>query len=599
MIMSTPQTFFADQIQEQIQSVLNKIMPGWNGNWTVNPPARVDHGDYSTNLAMVLFKDRKTLIGKFSEQISQLQTPFELAEYFAQNFLSESITTRYRVEILKPGFINFYFKPEFLKIGVEKLLSGEVSLIEPAPKAQKAVVEYSSPNIAKPFTVGHLRSTIIGDAVANLLEATGWTVYRDNHLGDWGTQFGKQITAILKYGSEEQIAKSPRPVKELVELYVKFHKEAEAHPELEVEARLWFKKLEDGDPEARRLWLQCIEWSLKEFAQIYQRLGVKFTENDGKGYGESFFEKMMTEVIEELTQKGLLKESQGAKVIFFPDDQLPPLMVVKQDGATLYATRDLATDHWRLEHYGDDIVVINEVGAEQTEYFRQLYLTEQLLNWYKPGQRVHVKHGLYRFKDQKMSTRKGNVIWLEDVLSQAVTRAHNVSDTKQISAETAEIVGIGALKWNDLKRSSHLDVVFDWDEILSMEGNSGPYLQYSYARGRSLLRKAEEKGLKYGKSNEKLSLDQLQPADWQVIRQILLFNETVHRAAKEYAPHHLSTYLYELAQAFNTWYSSQPILQTESDKKAVTAFRLQIVDVTTQVLKKGLNILGIQAPEQM
>ena len=322
-----------------------------------------------------------------------------------------------KTEVAGPGFINFFLKDEAI---IDSLViiskDPEAFVITNTNKGKRVIVEYSSPNIAKPFTVGHLRSTIIGDAIANLLETTGWEVLRDNHLGDWGTQFGKQIYAIKTWGNERQIENASNPVEELVALYVKFHKEAEKDDSINDKARLWFKKLEDGDSEARRLWKKCIEWSWKgEFDNIYKRLGFKGFYKDfegGRGLGEAFFEDKMQIVIAELEQKNLLKEGkEGAKLFFFPDEKYPPAMLLKKDGATLYHTRDLATDKYRLIHYKPDLI-INEVGAEQKLYFEQLFEMESMLGWYKKSQRIHVYHGLIHFKDGKMSTRKGNVIWL-------------------------------------------------------------------------------------------------------------------------------------------------------------------------------------------
>jgi arginyl-tRNA synthetase len=369
----------------------------------VNVPTTPSHGDYYSPVALALAK----IAGK---------KPREIAEELKTAIGTHPLISK--VDIAGPGFLNFWISDTYLSDLLSKIDQnfGVLNLHQ----GKKVIVEYSSPNIAKPFTIGHLRSTIIGDAIANLLETTGYEVHRDNHVGDWGTQFGKQIAAIKRWGNEEVITKSDHPVKELVNLYVKFHSEAEKDPTLEDEGRRWFKKLEEGDLEAKRLWQLCIDTSWKEFDAIYHRLGITFTENDKRGFGESYFEDKMTSVLGELEKalgaKGLYKKNDGAKLVFFPDEKYPPLMIIKKDGATLYSTRDLATDKFRIKIYGSDILIINEVGADQSLYFNQLFETEYLLGWVKPGQRVHVKHGMYRFKEGKMSTRKGNVIWLEDVL---------------------------------------------------------------------------------------------------------------------------------------------------------------------------------------
>ncbi len=450
-----------------------------------------------------------------------------------------------------------------------------------------------------------MRSTIIGDAIANLLQHVGFEVFRDSHIGDWGTQFGKQIYAIKHWGNIDEISKSKNPVKELVALYVKFHEEAEKHTEIEDEARAIFKKLEDGDRETRDLWQKCIDWSFQEFDKIYEKLGVKISENNGRGYGESFFEDKMVPIIDELNEKKLLKESKGAKIVEFSDDKkLPPFMIMKQDGATLYSTRDLATDKFRLTNprYGKDVKIINEVGAEQSLYFRQLFESEKMLGWVSEDQRVHVKHGLYRFKDMKMSTRKGNTIWLEEVLGEAEKRAKNLGKKSSEDVDVSA-VGIGALKWNDLKRSSHLDIVFDWDEILNMQGNSGPYMQYTYVRCLSVLSRhpeAQPKDPDISPLDEILRSAQndipINTDEITIMRQLAKFPEIVMSAALQYAPHYVSTYLYELGQKYNLFYQKNPILKSE---KGVKQLRLALTMATSQVIKTGLNLLGIQVVEKM
>lgn len=571
-------------------------------------PANSAFGDYSSNVAMVV-------LGKKRQDVSTIKDS-ALSTYKSPRELSEAIVGQLNVELQKsqnediksitvagPGFINFTFSDSFLIHQATKLTQDPQKGVENTGKNTPVVVEYSSPNIAKPFTVGHLRSTIIGDAVANLLETTGHKVFRDNHLGDWGTQFGKQIYAIKEWGNETELDMSPEPVKGLVELYIKFHQEAELHPEIEEEARQWFKKLEDGDLEARRLWTKCIDWSLKEFKRIYTTLGVTFTENNGVGYGESFFEDKMNEVIEELKAKKLLSASQEAQVVFFPDEKYPPLMIIKKDGATLYATRDLATDKFRLKNYGPDVKVINEVGAEQSLYFQQLYELEQMLGWYKPGQRVHVKHGHFRFNDKKMSTRKGNVIWLADVLIEAEKRAAALASEKNAKADakTDAIIGIGALKWNDLKRSSILEVVFDWDEMLALQGNSGPYMQYTYARCVSVLNKARAEGILNEPFPMQDSMEgyQLNDEEKAVLRVLYRFNEVVQLATSELAPHHLANYLFELAQSYNAFYNKHSILGKNNEGGKQTELRLLLTQSTADVIQKGLKLLGIQTLEKM
>ncbi|HVF69294.1 MAG TPA: arginine--tRNA ligase [Xanthomonadales bacterium] len=604
------------QLVEEISKVTKSL--GLDIEPKVEYPADSKHGDYSTNVALVAAKQLK-------------RNPIELGEEIVEELRSKNQELRIfeKIEVVKPGFINFWITQEFLVQKAQN--STEISKIG---KGKKVIVEYSSPNIAKPFTIGHLRSTIIGDAIANLLETTGHEVYRDSHVGDWGTQFGKQIYAIKEWGNEEEISKSDRPVKLLVELYVRFHQEAEKNPELEDKARAWFKKLENRDAEAKELWKKCIDWSWKEFDAIYDELGVPSQqgaefENNGRGYGESFFEDKMDVIIEELEKKGLLKiGKEGAKIVEFDEaTKLPPLMILKKDGATLYATRDLATDKFRLEKYGSDILVINEVGVEQSLYFQQLYELEHMLGWYKKDQRVNVKHGLIRFKDGKMSTRKGNTIWLEDVLDEAESRAFRLmkrefpdtdgafgtedikinkksESAKEHKMNTGEIfkiskqVGIGAIKWNDLKRDAKQDIMFDWDDVLNMQGNSGPYLQYVYARTQSLLAKSEGKDLRLNLPAGEAGIKdlRLEPEERDLLRLLSKSDEVIVEAAERLSPHIVANYLFELAQAFNLFYQRHLILKAEEDTRD---FRLSLTNSTGETIKKGLYLLGIEAPSKM
>lgn len=625
------------EIQQKIEQQLGAIV-GDLGVVDILPaierPKDISHADLTTTIALVLAKKLK-------------RAPLEIAEEIVSRFknnLPEEVAT---VLAVAPGYINIELKESYVVTRVKGLLRPDAAYLEPEER-KKMIVEYSSPNIAKPFTIGHLRSTVIGDAVANLLEAVGHEVYRDNHIGDWGTQFGKQIYAIKTWGNEEAIEKSDRPVKLLVELYVKFHEEAEKDPSLEDEGRAWFKKLEDGDTEARLLWKKCIDWSWKEFEAIYKELGVpssgKSFENKGRGYGEAYFEDKMSAPLKELEEKGLLKEGkEGAKIVEFPEQtKLTPLMILKKDGASLYATRDLATDNFRRTKYGSDIVIINEVGAEQALYWQQIFQLEKMLGWYTKEQRVHIKHGMYRFKEGKMSTRKGNVIWLEDVLAEAVSRAGKLTQREIPNFELAQSfstedirvnkhseaakqhqmtvgdmgksineIAMGAIKWNDLKRNSAQDINFDWDDVLSMQGNSGPYMQYVAVRCQSVLTKA---GVTQN-DVESWGFDTLfdmQPEEQLLLRMVSMYAEVLQLAAKEYAPHVLCTYLFELAQTFNNFYQKLPIINPSIDKIAadssnprnddlemIKKFRLFLTHATGSTITKGLQVLGIAVPEKM
>jgi arginyl-tRNA synthetase len=486
----------------------------------LKPTTHESHGDLTTNIALT------TNAGN-ARQLAQA-----LVDDITSNPASATIIER--IEVAGPGFINVTLSNQiYIQQLREIIAQGDEYVLTPHLSQKKVIVEYSSPNIAKPFTVGHLRSTIIGDAIANLLEATGWNVLRDNHLGDWGTQFGKQIYAIKTWGDEASLEASDNPVKDLVALYVKFHDEAEKDPDLEDRAREWFKKLESGDEEARHIWQKCIQWSWKEFQRIYEILGIQHSLEfqDGRGLGESFFEDKMQPVIQELDEKGFLKTGkEGAKLFFFPNDSYPPAMILKKDGTTLYHTRDLATDKYRKDTYQPDLI-INEVGSEQSLYFQQLFEMERLLGWFEPHQRLHIGHGMIRFKDKKMSTRKGDVIWLQDVLEEAKKRALALQHTPNDSL--AKQVAVGALKWNDLKGAPQRDIIFDWNEILNMKGNSGPYMQYTHARCCSVV-------LKSGMKTTSIKIDDKQiPTNLEeqrLLRHLIRYPDIVTQAAHSSYP---------------------------------------------------------------
>ena len=536
-------------------------------------PEDLFHGDYSCNIAMILAK-----------QVSQ--NPRELAEKIVEEILERKPEEISKVEVAGPGFINFYLSPEFFIIQSKEILkAGKKFGQSKIGKGKKVVVEYSSPNIAKPFTIGHLRSTVIGDSIVNILDFSGYKVVRDNHLGDWGTQFGKLIVAIKKWSSIAEIQKSKSPIKDLVALYVKFHDEAEKDITLEDEARAWFTKLEHNDKEAKKIWNICVKLSVKEFEKIYKRLGVKFDTS----YGESFFEDKMKDVIDDVKKLGIAKESEGAYLVFFENEKYPPMMILKKDGSSIYALRDLAADKFRKEKYGKDVTIINEVGMEQSLHFKQLFETEKLLGYSNGADRIHVAHGFYRFPEGKMSTRKGNSIWLDEVLDESIEKA------AFFNKDTAEIVGVGAIKFNDLKRECSKDIIFNWDEVLNLKGDSGPYLQYSYARAKSILRKASAQGGSTSggkdiwKVNPKREITELE-------RILYRFPEIVERAGKEYSPHYIATYLIELSSSFNSFYAQGKIVDKEDVE---SPYKVALTEAFSIVLKNGLSLLGIQAPEKM
>lgn len=551
-------------------------------NVLIESPENRTFGDYSSNIAMVLAKEKKN-------------NPREVAVKFVEKLKKDKKLSEIcdKVEIAGPGFINFWLKKDILvntlkQIDIEKENYGK----SVKGKGKTVIVDYSSPNIAKPFGIGHLRSTIIGQALYNLYKALGYEVVGDNHLGDWGTQFGKLLYMIDLNKTKEL------SIDVLEKLYVEFHKLAETDASLEEKARNWFKKLEDGDTTARKIWQKCVDVSTQEFDRVYKMLGVTID----FAFGESYYESEMKQMLGNPKIKSLLKDGEeGAKVINLEKSGInTPLMFLKSDGATTYATRDMATIAFRIRKW-DPSIIIYEVGAEQTLHFQQLFAAARLLGLVKDDVKlVHTAHGLYLAPDgKKFSTRKGKTIKLEEVLDEATKRALDKMDlskkhTKLSAFEEAKIgleVGIGAVKYFDLMHSVGNNVIFDWDKMMNLNGNSGPYLQYTVARCNSLFSKSGNK--KIGD----LLVGDLNNDELSVLRSLIHFPEIIDEAAFNFAPNLLCNYLFDLAGKYNRLYNSCPILNNSDEN--VTNFRLGLTGGVAQVLKNGLKILGIETPEKM
>jgi len=451
------------------------------------------------------------------------------------------------------------------------------------------VIDYSSPNIAKPFNIGHIRSTAIGHALYNIFEARGYECVGVNHLGDWGTQFGKLIAAFQRWGSFEDLV--DRPIHKLLDLYVRFHREAKDDPALEDEARRWFKRLEDGDVEAMDIWSHFRDLSLAEFQRIYGELGISFDTYTG----ESFYNDKMEATIRLVQEKGLAKRSQDALVVDLEAYGMPPCLLKKADDATLYATRDLAAVIFRKNEYRF-AQCLYVVGAEQTLHFRQLFKVLELMGFEWAKDCHHIPFGLIRFRDEKMSTREGNVIFLEEVLEKAVDLVRGIIRQKnpelRDADEVAHAVGVGAVVFNDLKNRRIKDVIFDWDELLNFDGRTGPYLQYTHARICSVLRKH---GREATADVEFARLDT--PEEASLVRRIAVFPERVRAAAAEYEPSIVSEHLLDLAEEFNSYYAKARILLDGDD--GLREARVALAAGVRTVLANGLKLLGIEAPEEM
>lgn len=451
---------------------------------------------------------------------------------------------------------------------------------------QNITIDLSSPNIAKPFSVGHLRSTVIGDALSNIFRKMGYNTIKINHLGDWGKQFGLLMVAYKKWGSKEAV--EANPIDELLKLYVRINAEIENDPELDDEGRLWFKKLEDGDPEATELWQWFRDESLVEFNRIYKLLGVEFDSLNG----EAFYNDKMDEAVQILEEKGLLKESKGASIVELDDVNLPPAMIKKSDGATLYITRDIATAIYRARTY-NFVKNIYAVGQEQSNHFRQLKAVLKKMGFDWSDDMVHVDFGLVTKNRQKLSTRKGNIILLEPTLQEAISRAKAQIEEKnpelENKEEVAHAVGVGAVKFYDLKTDRRNGYDFDLEAMVSFEGETGPYVQYAYARIQSILRKAN-----FTPSTD-ATYSLSDPESWEIIKLLQDFSRVVKRAAENYDPSLIAKYAINLAQAFNKYYAHTRILDESPERDS----RLALSYSTAVVLKEALRLLGVEAPEKM
>ena len=447
-------------------------------------------------------------------------------------------------------------------------------------------IDLSSPNIAKPFSVGHLRSTVIGDALSNIFRKMGYNTIKINHLGDWGKQFGLLMVAYKKWGSKEAV--EANPIDELLKLYVRINAEIENDPALDEEGRLWFKKLEDGNPEATELWQWFRDESLVEFNRIYKLLGVEFDSLNG----EAFYNDKMDEAVQILEEKGLLKESKGASIVDLDDVNLPPAMIKKSDGATLYITRDIATAIYRARTY-NFVKNIYAVGQEQSNHFRQLKAVLKKMGFDWSDDMVHVDFGLVTKNRQKLSTRKGNIILLEPTLQEAISRAKAQIEEKnpelENKEEVAHAVGVGAVKFYDLKTDRRNGYDFDLEAMVSFEGETGPYVQYAYARIQSILRKAN-----FTPSTD-ATYSLSDPESWEIIKLLQDFSRVVKRAAENYDPSLIAKYAINLAQAFNKYYAHTRILDESPERES----RLALSYSTAVVLKEALRLLGVDAPEKM
>ncbi|MGM0396235.1 MAG: arginine--tRNA ligase [Bacillota bacterium] len=455
-------------------------------------------------------------------------------------------------------------------------------------EGKKVIVEFSSPNIAKPFHIGHIRTTVIGNSLAKIYEFLGFDTITINHLGDYGTQFGMLISAYKKWGDREVIEANPIP--ELLKLYVRFNEEAEADPDLKDEARYWFKELENKNPEALELWKWIRDISLKEFNRVYDMLNIKFDSYAG----ESFYSDKMPEVLEEMKEKGIVEESEGALIVDLEEYGMPPALIMKKDGSTLYTTRDIAAALYRKKQY-DFHKNLYVVASQQNLHFKAWIKIVELMGHEWAKDCIHIPFGMVSLEEGTLSTRKGRVVFLEDVLNKAIESTRNIIEERNPDLENKDLVakqiGIGAILFQELFNQRIKDYTFNWDRTLSFEGETGPYVQYTHARANSLLEKG---GFDPG---DKISFDKLTGEDEiNIIRMIYDFPGTILDAMEKNEPFYITRQIVEIAKAFNKFYNSTQIITDDEETKKA---RLALVYSTKTVIKTGLGLLGIEAPNKM
>jgi arginyl-tRNA synthetase len=557
--------FYADLLKEHLSEDMSKE----EIQSVIETPKFAHQGDLSFPCFQLAKKKKQSPAAIANELASSLQSPFLLKAEAAGPYVNIFFNGKTTGTEIMNGILSQGDKFGTLSFGEDKVIT----------------IDMSSPNIAKPFSMGHLRSTVIGNSIALLAEKCGFKTVKINYIGDWGTQFGKLITAYKKWGDEEKVRANPIP--ELFSLYKKFHEEAEADPSLNEEGRKAFKLLEDGDSEMTELWTWFKNESLTAFQEIYELLGVSFDSY----HGESFYNDKMEAAVELIKEKGLLETSDGAEVVWLDDKGLPPSLIKKSDGATLYATRDIAAALYRKKTYNFSHALY-VVGQEQTIHFRQVFAVLEKLGMPWAEEMVHIPFGLFLQGGKKMSTRKGRVILLEEVLKEAIDMAlTNIKDKNpdlENAEETARWVGTGAVIFHDLKNDRMNDIEFSLEDMLTFEGETGPYVQYTHARAQSILRKAALQEM-----NQFTGLEDQE--SWELIKILNKYPEVIQDAYEKHSPSILAKYILSVSKAFNKYYGKTRILEENEKLNS----RLLLVKAVTNILSEGLSLLGIKAPKQM
>ncbi len=532
----------------------------------------------------------KPEMGDFAFPCFRLAKSYHKAPPMIAQDLKESIGDQAFLSEIKVvgGYLNFYVdKAQYAQQIIDKYNNATDYGCSDQGKDKTICIDYSSPNVAKNFHVGHLRTTIIGNSLYKIFSKLGYKVVRINHLGDWGTQFGKLIVAYKKWGSREAVEE--KGIEELMDIYVKFHEEAEKDDSLNDEARAWFLKMEQGDEEALEIWQWFRDISLKEFMRVYNILGMEFD----SFAGESFYRDKTADVIKRLTDDGLLKESQGAMIVPLDEYDMPPCIVAKKDGSSIYATRDLAAILYRKATYNFDRCLY-VTGLEQKLHFAQVFKVIELMGNDYAKNLVHIPYGLVSLKSGKISSRKGNVIFAEDLLRESINKTTSIIEEKNPDIpdkeEVAKQVGIGAIIFNDLYNQRIKDVIFDWNKLLNFDGETGPYVQYTYARASSVLRKIGEvpDTIDYTLLTDEASIG--------LLKEIERYPQVIKDAAERYEPSVIARYSIDLAHAFNKFYHE---CQINVEDETTKYTRTNVVKIARYIIKDALSLLGIQCPEQM
>jgi arginyl-tRNA synthetase len=599
-------------LQERLRPVLQELVADPAPYVAmVKPSQDMRFGDYQANCAMSLAK----VLGR---------KPRDVAEGIVKRLRVEDVVER--MEVAGPGFINFHVRTDWLADEVQKLGRDESLGVPRVGSPQTLVIDFSSPNVAKPLHVGHLRSTIIGDSLTRLFRFLGHKVITDNHLGDWGTQFGMLLFGYKNYRNEKALAADP--VREMLRLYVMVRdliKPAEDEDEAEGTndentyteaakqvgelvanaARHETAKLHAGDPENVQLWQMFMPWCMPDIQRIYDRLSVHFDYT----HGESFYNPMLPEVVKHLLESGIARESEGAVAIFFGEDETPAL-IRKRDGAFTYTTSDLATIRYRMEQWKPD-AILYVVGSPQALHFKNLFAAAR--RWgYDRVKLEHIAFGSVLGQDRRpLKTREGGVIELEALLQEAVQRGEQVyeqSRAERLAAgrevpdlsdaerqSIAEVVGLGAVKYADLSQNRTSDYVFNWDKMLATDGNTATYMQYAYVRNRGIFREGNEDARRYRTDAPAVSL--VQPSERALALQVIRFPEAIAEAAADFRPHSITTYLWELSKSFSAFYQHCPVLKAETPQ--LRQSRLLLCDLTARIIQKGLDLLGIRTVERM